>query len=84
MTMDQLKDALRERGLKVGGRKDVLIDRLKNSIEEGVEVDPTAQMLVAELRSELKRRGLESKGKRDELRGRLRDAMEVSESERTW
>ena len=78
MTVAQLREELRGRGLKVGGQKAELIARLRGS---GTTVAPPAdadgadyaKMTVAQLQDELRGKGLKVSGQKAELLARLRE-----------
>jgi hypothetical protein len=94
LTVKELKDQLKEKGLKVGGKKNDLIQRLNDSDNESEsesdsdEID-YASWTVAKLKEECETRGLPKSGKKSDLVGRLQidddsdndDSESESESE---
>jgi large subunit ribosomal protein L24 len=82
MTVPELKNSLKEKGLPISGKKSELIERLKGDFddsedsetEETTEVDEKidySNMTVPELKSVLKEKGLPISGKKSELIERL-------------
>ena len=76
LTVKELKEKLKDRGLKVGGKKKELIERLNdsdneddNELEDG-EID-YSKWKVKELREECESRGLRTTGKKADLVNRL-------------
>ena len=76
LTVKELKEKLKDRGLKVGGKKKELIERLNdsdneddNELEDG-EID-YSKWKVKELRQECESRGLRTTGKKADLVDRL-------------
>ena len=71
----ELKDRLKEKGLKVGGRKDELINRLMEReaevVDDGNEENDLQRLTITVLKDRLRKRGLNVGGKKAELIARL-------------
>lgn len=92
MTVVELKEELRKRGLKVSGKKQELIERLQaqngavqdsgapSAGEQGAAADYT-KMKVAELREELKKLQQPTTGRKDELIQRLQAATSAERAQ---
>lgn len=80
LTAVQLKALCKENGLKVSGKKALLVDRLREHLlappKVEVEDDDFDQMSDEELRQSLIARSLDDKGDREELLKRLRDDIQ--------
>eukprot|EP00434_Breviolum_minutum_P025382 symbB.v1.2.022424.t1/scaffold1980.1/size93873/2 len=77
LTVVEIKEELRKRGLKVSGKKQELIQRLQGKEasqggdDSGSQAPEYAKMKVAELREELKKLGEKTTGRKAELVERL-------------
>ena len=78
LTVKELKEKLKEKGLKVGGKKTELIDRLNESDNESesesdsdCDEENYSKMTVKQLKEECDSRGLSKSGKKADLIGRL-------------
>ena len=72
LSMKELKDALRSKGLKVGGTKTELQARLASSgATSGSYVNVIKSMSIPELKAALKERGLKIGGTKSQLQDRL-------------
>ena len=85
-TVKELKDKLRTAGLKVGGKKAELIERLAQF--EAGELRPVtaddgdfASMTVKQLKDQLKTKGLKVSGKKEDLVARLSNSDAESDTE---
>lgn len=79
LTVVEIKEQLRKRGLKVSGKKQELIQRLQGNERAAGQYSSGSQeyskMKVAELREELKKRGEKTTGRKAELVERLQAAQ---------
>ena len=88
-TVKQLKDKCKSVGLKVGGKKIDLINRLSDfdsgktvtPVVENAQKGPYAGLTVKELKEKLKDRGLKVGGKKNELIERLNDSDNEDDNE---
>ncbi len=72
MTVSQLKRILRSKGLKVSGRKAVLVERLESESASSAVSLNTSSITVAQLEHILRRKGLKVDGRKDVLIERLK------------
>jgi hypothetical protein len=78
MSLKDLKDELRGRGLTVSGNRDVLMGRLRTAIAEGAPKDSVATMKVVQLRAALNELKLSVDGRKSVLQNRLRAATNAA------
>ena len=75
MTVPQLKEILRSKGLKVSGRKSVLIERLESEVSSTISLESNegnTQITVEQLDHILQRKGMKIGRKKDVLAERLK------------